>query len=312
MCFSEHILVWTGRLLHPSDSQYHLLHQTGQVLQKDGHGGRLWRVSPHALCFARSFFLNLFCRLKVNSLFFFFPSLSLFLFMASDSPHIFSWCYWRSPSRISFPWLVSLWCLSASRTSSRPLPRARCLFAMGSFDIGSLHIFLAPFFYFYYKSEVASMVFLFAWIFISPPSPASSSASSTVTPRIAPSLMLSAESSHALSPGRPRSCVAVWVMQVIMANMCAIPSETSLCSGTSRVCLHAAALIGGGIFLESLQPFDTFLNFLKNSPFVCVRVCIALPIVTLWPGSLGPLLPRAALTGDPKRLVDEVLTDCRV
>jgi len=160
MCFSEHILVWTGRLLHPSDSQYHLLHQTGQVLQKDGHGGRLWRVSPHALCFARSFFLNLFCRLKVNSLFFFFPSLSLFLFMASDSPHIFSWCYWRSPSRISFPWLVSLWCLSASRTSSRPLPRARCLFAMGSFDIGSLHIFLAPFFYFYYKSEVASMVFL--------------------------------------------------------------------------------------------------------------------------------------------------------
>lgn len=33
---------------------------------------------------------------------------------------------------------------------------------------------------------------------------------------------------------------------------------------------------------------------------VSVRVHVALPMTTLWPGSLGPLLPRATPTGDPK------------
>lgn len=60
--------------------------------------------------------------------------------------------------------------------------------------------------------------------------------------RTTPSLLLSVESSHSLS--HPRSCVAVWVIQVIMVNKCAISMETSLWSGTSSVSafLHAAVL----------------------------------------------------------------------
>lgn len=118
------------------------------------------------------------------------------------------------------------------------------------------------------------------------------------------------------SPVCPRSCVAVWVIQVIMVNKCAISTETLLWSGTSSVsaCLHAAELIGGGIFSRAcrhfLHRFTVFKEF-PRSIYICVcLLCVhvaALPIPTLWPGSLGPLLPRATPTGDPKELVDKVL-----
>lgn len=60
--------------------------------------------------------------------------------------------------------------------------------------------------------------------------------------RITPSLCLSLESSYSLA--HLRSCVAVWVTQVIMVNNCAISMETSPWSGMSSfsACLHAAVL----------------------------------------------------------------------
>lgn len=87
-CFSEHVLVRSGRLLHPPHPQHHLLHQTGQVLQEDGHGGRLRRVSLDAssvhflhlmslkMYLASRFFSSIFPqRLKRTNKYFSFPSL---------------------------------------------------------------------------------------------------------------------------------------------------------------------------------------------------------------------------------------------
>lgn len=60
LCVSEHILVRSGRLQYPSPPQHHFLHQTGQVLPKDGHRGCLWGVSPKAWHYLKRRFFHIF------------------------------------------------------------------------------------------------------------------------------------------------------------------------------------------------------------------------------------------------------------
>ncbi len=112
--------------------------------------------------------------------------------MAFDSPHIFSSCCFRSLSSSSYPWLVALWCSSAINASSCPLPRAHSLFGTGYFT--ALDLFTSSFF----PSEIMSTVFLslhgssFHHLVLRLPP------LSRRSPRITPSLLLSAESFHSL------------------------------------------------------------------------------------------------------------------
>lgn len=120
-----------------------------------------------------------------------------------------------------------------------PLPLAISCLVWDTLHLlfGFLHIFLL----FVLKNHQHS-VFLLTWIFISSFSPASSFSFVSITLWGSLHPCLSLESSYSLA--HLRSCVAVWVTQVIMVNNCAISVETSLWSGMSSIsaCLHAAVL----------------------------------------------------------------------
>lgn len=137
-------------------------------------------------------------------------------------------------SSSSYPWLVALWCLSANRASFRPLPLAHSFFFLLS---GILQLWI-PSFFSLFSSEITTILYLFARVLVS-----SSLSLSTLFPS-----RVTLSEGHAIlkvlpfssSPVLPRSCVAVWVMQVIMVNRCAISMETSVWSGTSsahQICL---------------------------------------------------------------------------
>lgn len=185
--------------------------------------------------------------------------------MAFDSPHVFYPCYFHSLSSSSYPWLVALWCLSAINASFRPLPRVHSLFGTGYFTALDLFTSSSRSFFFHQKSRARSFSLCMDPHFIIL-SCVSLLSFDTLWRSLHPCCFQRSLPILFLTCAHPRSCVAVWVIQVIMVNKCAISTETSLWSGTSSVsaCLHAAVLIGGGIFLSAWlrvrAEFATFLH----------------------------------------------------
>lgn len=127
-----------------------------------------------------------------------------------------------------------------SSSSSCPLP----VWYGTLYSLGSLHIFLT---FSIRKSQAQSFLLCMDLHFIV------SSSLSNISIALRGSLHLCCFQLNlpfSFSPVHPRSCVAVWVVQVIMVKWCVISTETSPWSGTSSIsaCLHATVLIGGGIF----------------------------------------------------------------
>lgn len=233
--------------------------------------------------------------------------------MVLDSPHIFSLCDFRSLSSSSYPWLVALWFLITINASFCPLPlpisclvwdtlrlwissffptlyypksRARS-FSLGM-DLSFLHLLLRlpALFQLYFRHSPRTYSILVAFSGVFPFS-------------FSPSLL----------------CCSMGNTGNHGERVCDIHGDLAVVRYEQRLCLLACRGLESveGYFclydwdsVKHFLHFNKYVKFIKNSPYVCtnmyvlVRAHVALPITTLWPGSLGPPLPRATPTGDPK------------